>query len=275
MSAPAEAGARSGVAWYVYGIVEEHAEPPVGVAGVTREVGALREGALTALVSRVELEEFGEEPVRARLEDPVWLGEKARSHEEVLAAALRSGAVVPFRFLTLYRDEDELRRFLATRGADLHAVLERVRGKIEVGVKAFVDRAALERSVAAASPAVAELDAEIAEAQAGRAYLLQRRRDQAAQDESARLLLEIAEDSHARLLAAAEEGVANPIQSPELSGREQEMVLNGAYLVPAADSELERELGALAERYGPLGVTFEQTGPWPPYNFVPRELGEQ
>jgi hypothetical protein len=255
------ATAPSGVAWYVYGVVDAAAEPP-------RDVEALEEGTLTALVSRVPLEEFGEEPVRAHLEDETWLEDKARAHEAVLEAALEAGAVVPFRFLTVYRDEDELRRFLATRGDELRAALERVRGKVEVGVKAFVDTAVLERSVA-----VAELDAEIAGAPPGRAYLLQRQRDEATRTEAAQLVAEIARDSHARLLEAADAGTANPVQPRELSGRPDQMVLNGAYLVPAAGDRLARDLAALAERYAPLGISFERTGPWPPYNFVPRDLG--
>ena len=262
------AAAPSGVAWYVYGVVDAVAEPPAGPAGVARRVEALTEGQLTALVSPVELDEFGEEPVRGHLEDATWLEEKARAHEAVLEAALGAGAVVPFRFLTVYRHEDELRSFLTTRGDELRSALDRVRGKVEVGVKAFVDAAALERSVA-----VAEVDAEIAEAPPGRAYLLQRQRDEAARVESARLVAEIARDSHARLLEAADAGTANPVQPRELSGRPQQMVLNGAYLVPAPGGGLDRELAALAEHYAPLGISFERTGPWPPYNFVPRDLG--
>ena len=255
------ATAPSGVAWYVYGVVDATDNLP-------RDVEGLKEGALTALVSRVPLDEFGEEPVRERLEDEAWLEEKARAHEAVLEAALETGAVVPFRFLTLYRDEDELRSFLAARGDELRSALDRVRGKIEVGVKVFVDTAVFERSVAAA-----ELDAEIAEAPPGRAYLLQRQRDEAARTEAARLVAEIARDWHARLLAAADAGTANPVQPRELSGRDDQMVLNGAYLVPVDDGDLDRELAVLAEHYGPLGISFERTGPWPPYNFVPRDLG--
>ena len=270
MSAPAEAGASNGVAWYVYGVVEGGAEAPAG-AGI--EVSTVTAGPVSALVSRVPLDEYGDEAVQARLEDPAWLAGAAHVHEAVLEAALRSGAVVPFRLLTVFRDGDELRRFLSTRGDDLRAVLDRVRGKVEVGVKAFVDRSVLDEAVAADSPALRELDAEIASAQIGRAYLLRRRREQALDEAAARRTVELAAGLHARLREAAEDGVANPVQSREASGRAEEMVLNGAYLVPSGDDRFARELDALGEEYRLVGVTFERTGPWPPYNFVPRELG--
>ena len=55
---------------------------------------------------------------------------------------------------------------------------------------------------------------------------------------------------------------ANPAQSPE-------MILNGAYLVAAGrDDELRRAAEELRAHYGPDGVTYELTGPWPPYNFA-------
>jgi hypothetical protein len=275
MTGDVEGTAPRGAGWYVYGVVEADATPPAGVAGVSGRVGALREGDVAALVSRVELEEFGEESVRSRLEDPIWLAEKASAHEAVLSAALVSGAVVPFRFLTIYRDDDQLRDFLARHRHDLTGVLRRVRGQVEVGVKAFVDRAALERNVADESPSVAALDAEIEGAAAGRAYLLRRRRDEAAREEAARLEGEVANDVHACLVGVAEDGVANPVQSREVSGRQEDMILNGAYLVSADDRRIESALHDLRARYGRLGVVFERTGPWPPYNFVPRELAER
>jgi Gas vesicle synthesis protein GvpL/GvpF len=267
----ASAGAATGAALYVYGITDAQ-EPPT-TAGVSGDVEALREGTLTVLVSRVGLEEFDQDPLRARLEDPAWVAEKAMAHEAVLEAAVRSGAVVPFRFLTIYKDEGELRRFVSSRSADLRTVLDHVRGKVEVGIKAFVDRATLERA-AADRPELVRLDDELAKAQPGRAYLLQRRRDQAVREGAARLSAEVADASHARLLAVSDDGVANPVQAHDVSGRAEDMLLNAAYLVGADDGRLDEELDALRDRYGQLGVTFERTGPWPAYNFVPRELGE-
>jgi Gas vesicle synthesis protein GvpL/GvpF len=147
-----------------------------------------------------------------------------------------------------------------------------VRGAVELGVKAFVDRAALDRSVAARSPEVAELDAAIAAAGAGHGYLLARRREQLAREESSRLIAAFAADAHARLATCALDAVVNVVQPPELSGRPEQMVLNGAYLVRIADDDFEKELEKLERDAAELGIALERTGPWPPYNFVPREL---
>jgi hypothetical protein len=185
---------------------------------------------------------------------------------------LRAGPVVPFRFLTLYRDEDELRTFLGARAAELRDVLERIRGKVELGVKVFADRARLAAGLAQESDEVRELDAAIEAATPGKAYLLRRQREELAKEHAARVLRDCARDSHARLSAAAEAAVSNPPQPRELSGREEQMLLNGAYLVPAGDDGLTAAVTELDEEYRHLGVTFELTGPWPPYNFVPPDL---
>jgi hypothetical protein len=52
------------------------------------------------------------------------------------------------------------------------------------------------------------------------------------------------------------------------------MLLNGAYLVRRDDGRLREVVAELESLYGPHGVTYELTGPWPPYNFVPRDLVE-
>jgi gas vesicle protein GvpL/GvpF len=50
------------------------------------------------------------------------------------------------------------------------------------------------------------------------------------------------------------------------------MLFNGAYLVEDR-ARFEEALAALAEDYRESGIELELTGPWPPYNFVPSELG--
>jgi hypothetical protein len=237
-------------AWYVYGVV------PAGTA-VPDGVRLVEHGPLAAVAAEVPLDEFGEEALRERLNDRAWLEEKARRHEDVLRTFLGAAPVVPLRFGTLYTDADDIRTMLEERSPSFRAALERLRGCVEVGVKAWLDREA----IAAPAPATG----------GGRAYL-ERRRDElaAARDASARGA-EVAVNAHERLLALAVEGVANRPQPRELTGRSEEMLLNAAYLVPEHDDALDREVEQLAAAAAPYGVTFELTGPWPAYNFALEE----
>src|SRR5205823_3446944 len=96
----------------------------------------------------VPLEEFGESQLQERLNDPVWLEEHAREHEEVLQRVLSSTTVVPFRFGAVYLDADGVRELLRDRGTELRAALDRVRGCVELGVKLWADPAEVEAHLA-------------------------------------------------------------------------------------------------------------------------------
>lgn len=242
-------------AWYVYGVVSASTQPEGAGIG-SRPVEVVAEGDVAALVSAVPADEFGEASLRERLEDRAWLERTAREHEDALERALEATAVIPFRLCTVYESRDRLREFLSTHGPALADLLARLDGRVELGVKAYFAPEAPERE----------------EAQSGREYLLRRQREREAAEEAAGFKLECARASHELLAAAAEQARANPPQPPELSGRTDDMLLNGAYLVRRDDGRLADAIAELEALYGPRGVTYELTGPWPPYNFVPPEV---
>jgi len=266
-----EAPARSGFSWYIYGVVAAGEAPAkleiAASVDPPREVELLREGPLAALTSRVSASEFDEEKLLGRLNDPDWLEEKIRAHEQVLEQALGSTSVIPFRFCTVYRDEADLRRFLAERSGELEDVLRNVQGRVELGVKAFVDRDSFARGLGA------ENEAPVSGSAAGRAYLERRRTEEHVKRELSRFAAEVVRAGHERLLSAADEGLLLPLQERELSGRSEEMLMNGAYLVPVAGADFERAVEELQREFAGRAASFEITGPWPPYNFVPREVG--
>lgn len=255
----------SGNGWYVYGVVPA-AQPSdellVDVPGVhaSTAVVLVAEGEVAAIASDVPLTEFGEEAIEQNLHDEAWLEEKVRAHEAVLEAALAKTALVPFRFGTIFRSEDQVRKMLR-ENEPLKEVLDRLRGMVELGVKAFLDADEFERrhgGVVEEEPGAG-----------GRAYLLRKQRDRTLADARASFTAACAQESHRRLSAAAEDARANPLHLPEVSGGAGEMLLNGAYLVRSEDDEAFRTaLTALESSYGPEGVRYELTGPWPAYNFV-------
>jgi len=249
--------------WYLYGVAAADAEAPGGAPSVDPANGvvSLGEGPVAALASRVSLVEFDEETLPQRLADAGWLEEKIRAHEQVLEAALASTTVVPCRFCTVYRSEEDLRAFLAGHGDELRDALATLEGRVELGVKALVDPARFSAELEAASQATS-----------GRAYLEARREEQRLGAELVRFQGELAANLHERLLAAAEDGVSLALQSREVSGRDEEMLFNGAYLVGDRE-KFEEALAEAAQGAREHGVELELTGPWPPYNFVPAELG--
>jgi hypothetical protein len=246
------------------------ASDPPAIGGVQGSpVERIESDGLAVLVSRVPLAEFGEDALRRNLNDLDWLERVARDHETVLEKALAGSTIVPLRICTIFADDEGAARMLTERRSALDTALDVLDGREEWGVKLTVDRAALE--TAARERAPEDLDQQLEGQSAGGAYMLRRRQERQLREAADRLAGGLAEDVHARLQDWATDAVVNPPQNPELSGHEGDMLLNAAYLVEAAKVERLHELvEELRERHRELGARIELTGPWPPYNFVPR-----
>jgi hypothetical protein len=230
---------------------------PEGLEGVhpTGEVERIEHGGLAALVSRVPLAEFGEEPLRRNLNDLAWLERVARAHEGVLERALGQATIVPLRLCTIFADADAVRRMLDDERPALTAALDALAGRQEWAVKLLLDRAAPEDE----GPAP----------ESGREYLMRRRAEREGREAADRRAAGLAEEVHERLRACASDAVRSRPQNRDLSGHRGDMVLNGAYLVEAGAVDRLRALVAeLQERHAADGAVLELTGPFPPYNFA-------
>jgi Gas vesicle synthesis protein GvpL/GvpF len=236
------------------------------------QVERLEHAQLAALVSRVPLSEFGEDPLRRNLNDLDWLERVARGHEAVLERAIEQATIVPLRLCTIFENEDGVRRMLEDQRLALSTALEVLSGHQEWGVKLLADRELLEAAARTRSPEADALADQLDTRSAGGNYMLRRRLERHVREAADELAVSVADDVHARLQDWASDAVLNPPQNRDLSGHEGEMLLNGAYLVETPKVERLRKLvGELRERHRELGVRLELTGPWPPYNFVPRD----
>ena len=238
--------------WWVYGVIAAPASLPAELRGVEgQHVELVQQDSLATLASPVPADEFSGAALERRLNDLGAIGAMARGHEQVLDSVLAERDVVPLKLCTLYLTQDALRAMLVAERERLLDALQRVRGAVELGVKVF-----------APPPRAAESERPASGTQYLAARLAQRRRQA---DGEASLERSVAE-LHARLTDHAASAVLLRPQDRRLSGREQEMLLNGAYLVhrteTSAFAELVESLGAPGE----LGL--EITGPWPPYHFA-------
>ncbi|MFC5993262.1 GvpL/GvpF family gas vesicle protein [Pseudonocardia hispaniensis] len=246
---------------YVYAIGDAGLAAALpGIAGVSgAPLRAVGSGALVAVVSSVDTAEFGDEALPRNLEDLGWLADTARAHHTVVDALARRHSVAPVRLATVYLDDANLRTMLDQRAAAFGAVLDRIRGRTEWGVKAFVIPPSADRHAAEQQPSVPSGTG------AGRAYLMQRRaaRDRAA--EARRSAVDAAGQLHEELSRLTVASRHYPPQDPQLTGCRDEMVLNAAYLVDHAG---EAAVRGRVERQGAPGLRLELTGPWAPYSFA-------
>jgi hypothetical protein len=241
---------------WLYGVMDGDTAGPPERRGVdsAHDVELIHHAGLAALVSAVPLDEFDERGLRETLEDLDKLEVLARAHELVLDEALQVDAVVPFRICTIYASSARVEEMLEHEREPLTAALRRLRGMAEWGVKAY--------AVAGAN------GAEAGEPVSGADYLSRKRAARAAAEGARQAVDTAVEHVHARLRERAADAVLSPPQDSRLTGREAEMVLNGAYLVGDADAD---DFGALvaelAARHLADGMQLELTGPWPAYHF--------
>jgi hypothetical protein len=230
-----------------------------GLTGLRDEpLRILQQRDLAAVVSTVDLDEFGEEALRQRFEDLDWLEQVARRHDEVIRAVwLASGLVAPFRLATICRTDDNVRERLESRYDELACALDRVEGRSEWSVKAFL-------------PAEPTDEVPDDKASTGTAYLLRRRRaldrkQQAAVDADA-----VAEEIHHEVATASQACRRLPPQDRRLTGYADPMILNGSYLVDDRDAGSFRSVvDQHVVRRPAVRVTLD--GPWPPYSFTTLE----
>jgi hypothetical protein len=185
-----------------------------------------------------------------------------RAHDEGRAAAVGRTAVVPFRFGAIYGEDGSVRSMLRER-SDLGGLLDRFSGRVELGVKGYLDRDRV-RDLLAAERGLGDDEPET-----GRAYMERRRLDRELDDEIRERAAQWAADSHERLSAAADDARTSPARQDEAAASGTQMFLNGAYLV--ADDGAQPFRTALAELEAARradGLAYELTGPWPPYSFV-------
>jgi hypothetical protein len=229
----------------------------VGLGGGALE--AVDHRGLTAVVSTVRLEEFGEEGLRRNLEDLAWLETVARGHDAVVQAVAAHGPTAPLRLATICLDDDGVRARLDEWHDALNEVLDRVQGRMEWSVKTFA-REAAEVEPNAPAPAAEGKGA-------GVAYLQRKRESTQRRQQSEERALQVAEEIHAAL---AQHSVASrrlAPQDPRLTGHEGVMTHNGAYLVPVEESDaFAATIATLAEQHPEAHV--EAGGPWPPYSFA-------
>jgi hypothetical protein len=157
--------------------------------------------------------------------DALW------QHEQLVEALMEDRDLLPVRFGTRLEDDAAAARSLAERRVELELALERVRGAVELAVRAVL-----------AEPGEAPEDPVD--------YLRLKRRSSA-----------VAATVHDPLAALARAHVQRPPRPPE--------ALRAAYLVDrGAVGGFTRLVARLDERHPELQLLC--TGPWPPYSFAQR-----
>jgi hypothetical protein len=210
----------------VYGIAAAGDIDMSGVGFDGRPLRAVSEGRLVAIVS----DQDGQDP------QPTHAALSA--YELTVRQLMEGGAILPAQFGSVIEDDERVRGLLRRRCDDLMARLERVRGAVEIGLRASW------RESGRRSPD--------ARPQSGASYL----RDRLELRQSAR-----------RVAHELDPLTALALSSRRALATRPDLPVLDAYLV---DRRRVDEFVALVEQLGSRldDVDLVCTGPWPPYSFA-------
>jgi len=257
---------------YLYGVVPSTFAldgVPMGVEDAP--VTLLKEGSVGAAVSELDRERWGTEALETSTADVQWIGTRAVAHDRVLTWMSDRGAVVPFPMLTIFSSADAVHDMLRLRSRELSEALARVANGREYALRVYRVDTELASNVGAVSPAIKELEDNVAAASPGQRYLLQRKLEAERKSEARRVSHEVANEVFSSLSAISSQASRLPIaqQAAPSDGATGSLVLNAAFLVSTPEYQnFQKALTALVARYAALGLRFDFTGPWPAYHFA-------
>ncbi len=175
-------------------------------------------------------------------------------HARVVGACFRQGTVLPFRFGTVFDNDDALRQAVRTNRRAFGKSVEQLRGKSEMHIKLIVRDGSLKQV----------LDDLPLPNTVGGDYL-SKLRVKAAKDRE--------RQSKARTLTVQMQKLFNPLEA-EVSCRKTEangMLLDIAHLIDSKSVLKYQNRYSMATRQF-KNCELVLSGPWPPYHFLPEKL---
>jgi hypothetical protein len=259
---------------YLYCVTER--EPGLEEAGsLVNNLYFVYQKGLYAVAGKVRESEFGEQNLKKNLADLGWVGTKASNHEKVIEEVMRSACVIPFKFATLFNTDDSLKAMLEQYAEEFKAVLKRLENKEEWGVKIYCDIEKLKASITNEEAEILKIENEINSSSAGKAYFLKKKKDELIKDTSNKKINEYGQETFELLKELSSSARINKLLPKEVTGREDDMVLNSAFLVGKDKvGDFINMIDTLKMHYEGKGLFIDCTGPWPPYNFCSLQKGK-
>lgn len=255
---------------YLYCVTDAHNRIPC-LPGVDENflTFPLQVGEIMAMVSEVRYDVFTNAVLKEKLNDLQWAESRIRNHDACIKAALDCGAVLPFKFATIFPSRPSIENWLAQNQKVLKAALVYFSDKEEWGVKAFCTRKILLAFLESRNESAKGMDQELALQSPGRAFFLKKQK--------AELLNSLTENSlsaYCKNIYSQLEGLAIKTVDLDLWARQnnqtsEEMIFNSSFLIEKSLAKnAQQRIEQCNEQFAMMGLHALCSGPWPPYNFV-------
>ncbi|MFZ2148490.1 MAG: GvpL/GvpF family gas vesicle protein [Sedimentisphaerales bacterium] len=230
---------------------------------------------LYAVVSEVEQQEFGEEGLKKNMADFEWVKTKASLHEKIMEQVMSNTSVIPFKFSTLFNADESLKAVLEQYGQEFKVILRKLAHKQEWGLKIYCNPEKLKANLGNDDSEILKIEDEIKSSSAGKSYFLKKKKDRLIERMLNDKINECGQESFELLKELSFEARINRLLPKEVTEREDDMVLNSAFLVDRDEvGDFRNMVDTLKMHYEGKGFLIDCTGPWPPYNFCGLSSGK-
>ncbi len=238
------------------------------IKALSSDTYCLSHNGLYAVAGKVEPDEFSEEGLKRNMNDIDWVRYMVGTHEKIVERIAMHADIIPFRFGTLFNTDGSLQAMLEQYGEEFRAILHRLAGKQEWGLKIYCNPAKAKAGPFDHQAQILAIEDEIKRSPAGKAYFLKKKKETVIRETFDEKIGECGRESFETLKDLSAEARLTRLLPKEVTEREDEMVLNAVFLVDKVrtDDFLDTTR-TLKERYESDGLLIDCTGPWPPYNF--------
>jgi hypothetical protein len=252
---------------YLYCVTNQEPEL-TETEGLAGSLYLIRYRGLYAVAGKVKETEFGENGLKKNMADLEWIKANAATHERVIERVMADADVIPFKFATLFNTDQSLIAMLEGYGEEFDAILQRLGNKQEWGVKIYCDMDKAKTFSVAGEPEILEIENKISGSPPGKTFFLEKKKAELSAKAVNNRINEYCRESFDLLKDLSFEARINKLLPKQVTEREDDMVLNSAFLVGKDEvSDFISVLDMLKADYETRGFLIDCTGPWPPYNF--------
>ena len=230
---------------------------------------------LEAIVSEISLEEFGSEEIQKKArEDLEWIKGKAQIHEEVIEQAMRKDnsniiPVIPMQFGVIFITIEKLQETLSNNLEKFRKSLEYLSGKQEWGVKAFMNQNIFEEFLENGSSVLLAKKKETQSMPKGLAFFAKKQAASLIDEMVGKELDKIISEMNESLFQLAAKFNKAKNLEKDFTGITEKMIFNNFYLIEELKlNDFKKKVEELKEKFNPIGIKVNMSGPWPSYHFA-------
>jgi len=213
--------------------------------------------------------EFSDVNFKSSMSDIQWMESHVQEHSEIIHLLMKQQTIIPFRFGTIFHNEDSLKCFIDGYSCSISDNLRFIEGKEEWSIKMYCDRKVMEEKIDELSPEAAAFEMQIMESSPGKAYLLRRKKDNLIEIEVDKLCKKYVDECYDAIKNLSDALELRNLVPKEFAGRQEPMVLNVSSLINKNKvADFNNTVTILVEKYQQAGFIIESTGPCPPFTFI-------